>query len=169
MPFGEAGQWGPRPSHCGHWHWTVMADLSSVWFRMVLGLPFGQLDWLSYVPIWRLPLEQCLVVMTLIPLLVINGDFYLWYTFGLVWVMILYGLGLSSVFLSWYYMDWDCLLLSIWVLYWFGTAFSFPFWILYEFGTAFHLEYYTAFGLVLSQVRSVLQLYLRSFEVEGKP
>ena len=113
-PSGEAGQWGPRPSHCGHWHWTVMADLSPVWFRVVLRLPSGQLNWLFYVPIRGLPLElRCPVAMTLIPLLVISGDFCLQYGLGLVLVVVLYGLGLPSGFLSCYYTVWDCLLPSI--------------------------------------------------------
>ena len=105
--------------------------------------------------------------MTLIPLLVISGDFYLQhYT---VW--------------DWFCLDWDCLMFSFFVTIWFGTAFWFPFLllyglglpshflfrVLYEFGTVFLIEYYTGFGLVLSQVGSVPQLYLRSFEVEGKP
>ena len=51
--------------------------------------------------------------MTSIPLLVINGDFYLQYGLGLVPVVVLYGLELPSDFLSCYYMDWDCLLLSV--------------------------------------------------------
>ena len=51
--------------------------------------------------------------MTLIPLLVISGDFCLWYSLGLVLVVVLYELGLPSGFLSCYYMDWDCLLLSV--------------------------------------------------------
>ena len=112
MPSGEAGQWGPRLSHCGRWRWTVTAYLSPVRFRVVLGQPHGQLDWLSYVPIRGLPLElRCPVAMTLIPLLVISGDFYLQYytVLGLV----LYGLGLPYVFLSCYCMNWDCLLLSV--------------------------------------------------------
>ena len=113
MPPGEAGQWGPRLSHCGCWHWTVTADLSPVWFRVVLRWSHGQLDWLSYVSIWGLPLGRCPVAMILILLLVINGDFCLWYGLGLVLVVVLYGLGLPSCFLSCYYMDWDRLLLSI--------------------------------------------------------
>ena len=128
MPSGEAGQWGPRLSHCGCWHWTVTADLSSVQFRVVLGQSHGQLDWLSYVPIQGLPLElRCPVAMTLIPLLVISGDFCLWYSLGLVLVVVLYGLGLPSVFLSHYYTVWDCLLVSLLVTIRIGTAFSFPF------------------------------------------
>ena len=133
-PSGEAGQWGPRPSHCGRWHWTVMAHLSPVWFRVVLGQPHGQLDWLSYVPIRGLPLElRCPVAMTSILLLVISGDFYLqYYT---VW--------------DWFCMDWDCLLVSSLVTIRFGTAFYFPFWVLYGLGlpSAFRSEYYTNFGL----------------------
>ena len=113
MPSGEAGQWGLRPSHCGRWHWTVMAYLSSVQFRVVLGWSLGLLDRLSYVPIRGLPLKQCPVAMTLIPLLVINGNFYLQYGLGLVLVVVLYRLGLPSGFLSWYYIVWDCLLLSV--------------------------------------------------------
>ena len=167
-PPGEAGRWGPRPSHCGRWHWTVTAHLSPVRFRVVLGFPFGQLDWLPYVPIRGLPLElRCPVAMTSIPLLVISGDFYLqYYT---VW--------------DWFCMDWDRLMFSFLVTIRIGTAFWFPFLLLYglglpscflflntiRFGTAFLIEYYTGFGLVLSQVGSVPQLYLRSFEVEGKP
>ena len=69
--------------------------------------------------------------------------------------LVLSGLGLPYVFLSCYCTDWDCLLVSI-----LSTI---------RFGTAFLIEYYTGFGLVLSQVGSVPQLYLRSFEVEGKP
>ena len=181
-PSGEAGQWGPRPSHCGRWHWTVTADLSPFRFRVVLGFPSWQLDWLSYVPIRGLPLElRCPVAMTSILLLVISGDFYLQYY--MVW--------------DCFCTDWDCLMLSFlvtvwigtafwfpfWVLYWFGTAFSFPFlllyglgllsrflfWVLYKFGTVFLIEYYTSFRPVLSQVGSVPQMYLRSFEVEEKP
>ena len=41
--------------------------------------------------------------MILIPLLVINGDFYLWYGLGLVLVVVLYRLKLPSGFLSYYY------------------------------------------------------------------
>ena len=70
--------------------------------------------------------------------------------------LLLYRLGLLSVFCYEYYIGLELLL-------------CFLFQVLYEFGTAFPLEYYTAFELVLSQVGSVLQLYLRSFEVEGKP
>ena len=114
MPSGEAGQWEPKPSHCGHWHWTVTADLSSVQFRVVLRLTFGLLDWLSYVSIWELPLElRCPVAMTLILLLVISGDFCLWYSLGLISVVVLYRLGLPSGFLSCYYTVWDCLLPSV--------------------------------------------------------
>ena len=153
MPSGEAGQWGPRLSHCGHWHWTVMAHLSPVWFRVVLRFPFGQLDWLSYVPIRGLPLEQCPVVITLILLLVINGDFYLQYY--MVW--------------DWFCMDWDCLMFSFLDTVRTGTAFSFPFLSTIRVWAVSLIEYYTDFRLVLSQVGSVLQLYLRSFEVEGKP
>ena len=65
--------------------------------------------------------------MTLIPLLVINGDFYLWYGLGLVLVVVLYGLGLPSGFLSCYYTVWDCLLVSFLAAIQIGTAFSFPF------------------------------------------
>ena len=83
--------------------------------------------------------------------------------------LLLYGLGLPSGFLSCYYTDWDCLLVSFLVTIQIGTAFSFPFSVLYEFGTVFLIEYYTGFGLVLSQVGSVPQMYLRSFEVEEKP
>ena len=50
--------------------------------------------------------------MTLIPLLVINGDFYLQYGLGLVLVVVLYGLGLPSGFLSCYDTVWDFLLVS---------------------------------------------------------
>ena len=50
--------------------------------------------------------------MTSIPLLVINGDFYLQYDLGLVLVVVLYRLGLPSGFLSCYYTVWDCLLIS---------------------------------------------------------
>ena len=77
-----------------------------------------------------------------------------------------------------------------------GIALCFPFLLVYGLGlpSAFHSEYYTSLGLpfcflsstilvwdcllyrvlygfrlVLSQVRSVPQLYLRSFKVEGKP
>ena len=131
MPSGEAGQWGPRLSHCGCWHWTITANLSPVRFRVVLGFLFGQLDWLSYVPIQGLPLGRCLVVMTLILLLVINGDFYLRYGLGLVLVVVLYGLRLPSGFLFWYYTVWDHLLVSSLDTIWFGTAFWFPFWVLY--------------------------------------
>ena len=114
MPSGEAGQWEPRPSHCGHWYWTVTADLSPVRFRVVLRLTFGLLDWLSYVSIRELPLElRCPVAMTLILLLVISGDFCLWYSLGLIPVVVLYGLGLPSGFLSCYYTVWDCLLPSV--------------------------------------------------------
>ena len=70
--------------------------------------------------------------------------------------LLLYGLGLPSAFHSEYYTG-------------FGLLSCFLFRILYEFGTVFLIEYYTGFGLVLSQVGSVLQLYLRSFKVEGKP
>ena len=105
--------------------------------------------------------------MTLIPLLVISGDFYLWYC--MIW--------------DWFCTDWDRLMFSFPVTIQFGTAFWFPFLllyslglpsgflfrVLYKFGTVFLIEYYTDFGLVLSQVGSVPQLYLRSFEVEGKP
>ena len=93
--------------------------------------------------------------MTLIPLLVINGDFYLRYGLGLVLVVLLYGLGLPSGFLSYYYTDWDCFLVS--------------FLVTIQIGTVCLIEYYTGFGLVLSQVGSVPQLYLRSFKVEEKP
>ena len=65
--------------------------------------------------------------MTLIPLLVINGDFYLRYGLGLVLVVILYGLGLPSGFLSRYYTVWDCLLVSFLAYVQIGTAFLFPF------------------------------------------
>ena len=94
-------------------------------------------------------------------------------TYGMVW----------DWFGLWYYMDWDCLLISFLVTIQIGTAFSFPFLllyrlglpshflfrVLYKFGTVFLIEYYTGFGLVLSQVGSVPQLYLRSFEVEEEP
>ena len=40
-------------------------------------------------------------------------------------------------FRLWYYMDWNCLLISFLVTIWIGTAFCFPFWVLYWFGTAF--------------------------------
>ena len=43
--------------------------------------------------------------MTSISLLVINGDFCLQYGFGLVLVVVLYGLGLPSGFLSCYCTD----------------------------------------------------------------
>ena len=69
--------------------------------------------------------------------------------------LVLYRLGLPYAFLSRYYTVWDCLLVS--------------FLVTIQFGTVFLIEYYTDFGLVLSQVGSVPQLYLRSFEVEGKP
>ena len=60
--------------------------------------------------------------MTLILLLVISGDFYLWYSLGLVPVVALYGLGLLSGFL---------------------------FSLLYSLGlpSAFRSEYYTGLGL----------------------
>ena len=90
-----------------------MADLSPIQFRVVLGLPFGQLGWLSYVPIWGLPLERCPLAMTLILLLVINGDFCLRYSLRLVLVVLLYKLGLPSGFLSEFYTVWDCLLISV--------------------------------------------------------
>ena len=51
--------------------------------------------------------------MTLISLLVINENFYLWYSLGLVLVVVLYRLGLPSGFLSYYYTVWNCLLLSV--------------------------------------------------------
>ena len=70
--------------------------------------------------------------------------------------LVLYGLGLPYAFLGCYYT----------VL---GLPSCFLFRILYRFGTVFLIEYYTDFGLVLSQVGSVPQLYLRSFEVEEKP
>ena len=70
--------------------------------------------------------------------------------------LVLYGLGLPYAFLSCYYTVWDCLLVSF-------------FRVLYKFGTVFLIEYYTGFRLVLSQVGSVPQMYLRSFVVEGKP
>ena len=134
MPSGEAGQWGPRPSHCGHWHWTVTADLSPVQFKVVLGRSHEQLDWLSYVPIQGLPLElRCPVAMTLIPLLVISGDFCLWYGLRLVPVVVLYGLGLPSGFLFCYYTVWDCFLLS--VLSTILVSDCFPFRVLYWFWT----------------------------------
>ena len=69
--------------------------------------------------------------------------------------LVLYRLGLPSGFLLCYYTDWDCLLVS--------------FCVTIQIGTAFFIEYYTGFGLVLSQVGSVPQMYLRSFEVEEKP
>ena len=74
-PPGETGQWGPRPSHCGHWHWTVTVDLSPVQFRVALVWSPRLLVWLSSVPIQGYLLEQCPVAMTLIPLLVTNKDF----------------------------------------------------------------------------------------------
>ena len=94
--------------------------------------------------------------MTLIPLLVINGDFYLRYGLGLVLVVVLYGLGLPSRF-------------PFLILYELGLPSRFLFQVLYKFGTGFLIEYDTDFRLVLSQVGSVPQLYLRSFEVEEKP
>ena len=133
-PSGGAGQWRPRPSHCGRWHRTVMADLSPFQLRVVLGFPSWQLDWLSYVPIRGLSLElRCPVATTLILLLVISGDFYLqYYT---VW--------------DWFCMDWDCLLVSFLVTIRIGTAFSFPFLLLYGLGLPSRLlsEYYTSLGL----------------------
>ena len=71
--------------------------------------------------------------MILILLLVINGDFYLRYSLGLVLVVVLYRLGLPSGFLSCYYMVWDCLLLSVLstILVWD----CFPFRVLYCFWT----------------------------------
>ena len=65
--------------------------------------------------------------MTLILLLVINGDFYLRYSLELVLVVVLYGLGLPSGFLSHYYTVRDCLLVFFLVTVWIETAFSFPF------------------------------------------
>ena len=65
--------------------------------------------------------------MTLILLLVISGDFYLQYGLGLILVVVLYGLGLPSGFLSCYYTVWDCLLVSFLATIWIGTAFLFPF------------------------------------------
>ena len=132
-PSGETGQWGPRPSHCSRWHWTVTAHLSSVRFRVVLGFPFGQLDWLSYVPIRGLPLElRCPVAMTSIPLLVISGNFYLRYYTVWDWFWLNWDCLMFSVLD--YCTDWDCLLVSVlstilvWdclphrVLYWFRTG-----------------------------------------------
>ena len=74
--------------------------------------------------------------MTLIPLLVISGDFYLRYDLRLVLVVVLYGLGLPSVFLSCYYTVWDCLLLSVLsiILVWDCFLVSFS-------------KYYTSLGL----------------------
>ena len=69
--------------------------------------------------------------------------------------LLLYRLGLPSRFLSRYYTDWDCLFVS--------------FLVTVQIGTVCLIEYYSGFGLVLSQVGSVPQLYLRSFEVEEKP
>ena len=70
--------------------------------------------------------------------------------------LLLYGLELPSAFRSEYYTG-------------LGLPSRFLFRVLYKFGTVFLIEYYTGSRLVLSQVGSVLQLYLRSFEVEGKP
>ena len=84
--------------------------------------------------------------------------------------LVLSGLGLPCVFLFRYYTVWDCLLVSFRASIQIGTAFSFPFpntirvWDCLP-----YREYYTGFGLVLSQVGSVPQMYLRSFEVEEKP
>ena len=74
--------------------------------------------------------------MTSIPLLVINGDFYLQYStvLGLVLVVILYRLGLLSVFLSYYCTDWDCLLISV-----LSTI------LIWDCILVFFLKYYTAF------------------------
>ena len=69
--------------------------------------------------------------------------------------LLVYGLGLPFAFCSEYYTR-------------LGLPFV-SFQVLYKFGTVFFIEYYTGFRLVLSQVGSVLQLYLRSFKVEGKP
>ena len=102
------------------------------------------------------PLEWCSVAMTLILLLVINGNFYLQYV--IVWDWLHF----------WYYIDWDCLLISFLITVQFETAFLFSFQALYEFGTVFLLEYYTGFGLVLSQVESVSQLYLKKLRSRRK-
>ena len=84
--------------------------------------------------------------------------------------LVLYGLGLPYVFLSCYYTGLG-LPSAFRSEYYTGLGLPshFLFQVLYKFGTVFLIEYYTGFGLVLSQVRSVPQLYLRSFEVEGKP
>ena len=118
--------------------------------------------------------------MTLILLLVINGDFCLQTGSGCgtIWTgtaflfpfLLLYRLGLPSAFRSEYYTG--LRLLSAFRSEYYtglGLLSCFLFQVLYEFGTAFLIEYYTGFGLILSQVRSVPQLYLRSFKVEGKP
>ena len=109
-PPWETGQWGPRPSHCGCWHWTVVADLSLVWFRVALVRSPRLLVWLPSVPIWGYLLEQCPVAMTLIPLLATNRDFSftirvwdssrfvtIWFGTGLVLVHYKFGTGLVSV------------------------------------------------------------------------
>ena len=65
--------------------------------------------------------------------------------------LLLYELGLPSDFHFKYYIG-------------LGLLSYFFFQVVYEFETAFLIEYYTGFELVLSQVKSVLQLYLRSFK-----
>ena len=76
MPLGETGQWELGLSHCGHWHWTVIVNLSPIQFRVALVRSPRLLVQLPSVSIWGYLLEQCPVVMTLIPLLVTNGDFF---------------------------------------------------------------------------------------------
>ena len=72
------------------------------------------------------------------------------YRFGTCLVLILYRFGIGLVL----------------VLYKFSLEFwSFEVLMVWD---VFHIEYYTGFGLVC-QVRGTPQMYLRSFEVEGKP
>ena len=61
------------------------------------------------------------------------------YRFGIGLILVLYKLGLEF---------WSSEVLTVWDM--------------------FHIEYYTGFRLVC-QVRGTPQMYLRSFEVEGKP
>ena len=67
---------------------------------------------------------------------------------GLVLVLYRFGTGLVSVLYKFVLEFWSSEVLTVW--------------------DVFHIEYYTGFGSVC-QVKGTLQMYLRSFEVEGKP
>ena len=89
--------------------------------------------------------------MTLIPLLVTNGDFlFLLYVSGTRPDLLQYSLGLFGYYTS---SVWSSGVLEFWSGHIFGT---FPHRVLYWFR-------------IVYQVGGTPQMYLRSFKVEGKP